>query len=116
MPETSVQAILSSYQIFPSLNNERAHLKDLIGFFKISINEVASNQQVKILQSDTAIQGMIIPGNENVKAVALRLQSNNLDVRPILYPSVPKLSERLRIVLHSFNTKEEIAMLRNALA
>lgn len=47
-------------------------------------------------------------GNENVKSVAHNLQEAGFDVRPILYPTVPKGSERLRICLHAFNTEEEI--------
>ncbi|WP_431209720.1 hypothetical protein ACQ86N_26760 [Puia sp. P3] len=51
---------------------------------------------------------MIIPGNDAVKRVAGVLQVAGLDVRPILSPTVPAGSERLRIVLHAFNTEEEI--------
>jgi 8-amino-7-oxononanoate synthase len=51
---------------------------------------------------------VIVPGNEAVRAAAEKLQAARLDVRPILYPTVPKGSERLRIVLHSFNTTEEL--------
>ena len=34
-----------------------------------------------------------------------------LDVRPILYPTVEEGKERIRISLHSFNSKAEIAQL-----
>ena len=40
--------------------------------------------------------------------MAQKLQQDNMDVRPILYPTVPKGSERLRIVLHSFNTIDDV--------
>ncbi len=46
-----------------------------------------------------------------VKRVADLLQNNNLDAGPILYPTVPKGKERLRIVLHSFNTFKEVELL-----
>jgi 8-amino-7-oxononanoate synthase len=36
-------------------------------------------------------------------------------VRPILSPTVPKGSERLRICLHTFNTQNEIEALADAL-
>jgi 8-amino-7-oxononanoate synthase len=32
-----------------------------------------------------------------------------MDIRPILYPTVPEGEERLRIALHSFNTLTEVA-------
>ena len=67
------------------------------------------------MTSFTPIQIVIIPGNEEVKQVADRLQQNKLDVRAILYPTVPKGKERLRIVLHAFNTEEELDTLLNIL-
>jgi 8-amino-7-oxononanoate synthase len=51
---------------------------------------------------------VVVPGNKEVRRLAERLQQSGLDIRPILYPTVPKGSERLRIVLHSFNKEEEI--------
>ncbi|MEO1049962.1 MAG: 8-amino-7-oxononanoate synthase [Bacteroidota bacterium] len=58
--------------------------------------------------SNSAIQGLIIPGNERVKAVANRLAEQGYDARPILSPTVKPGQERLRICLHAYNTKSEI--------
>jgi 8-amino-7-oxononanoate synthase len=55
----------------------------------------------------TPIQCFLVPGNDNVKRAAKKLLDNNLDARPILYPTVPLGEERLRITLHSYNTTEE---------
>jgi 8-amino-7-oxononanoate synthase len=101
LPPSATAAIAASYKIFPALQNERNHLKDLIASFKK--NEI----RYHLLNSDTPIQVVIIPGNEEVKKVATSLQENKLDVRAILYPTVPKGKERLRIVFHAFNTIEE---------
>ena len=109
MPEISVDAIKNSYQIFPALINERKHLQNLIAHFQSSLINFEK------LKSETPIQIVVVPGNENVKMIAQKLQDNNLDVRAILYPTVPKNSERLRIVLHAFNTIDEINLLINAL-
>jgi 8-amino-7-oxononanoate synthase len=54
---------------------------------------------------------VIVPGNEAAKLLAKALQENGLDVRAILYPTIPRGKERLRIVLHAFNTAEEIKKL-----
>ena len=54
---------------------------------------------------------LMVPGNKNAKEVALRIQQQGLDVRPILSPTVPKGKERIRICLHSFNTEEEVIKL-----
>ncbi|KAA9034632.1 pyridoxal phosphate-dependent aminotransferase family protein [Ginsengibacter hankyongi] len=110
LPPSVTAAIAASYNIFPSLNNERNHLNNLIAFFKKERLKYPS------LNSDTPIQVVIIPGNEEVKKVAISLQENKLDVRAILYPTVPKGKERLRIVFHAFNTMEETENLINLLS
>jgi 8-amino-7-oxononanoate synthase len=105
LPESSVLAISKAYELLPQMDKERSRLQQLI----------ARSQQASLrfecLNSATPIQGVIVPGNEAVRALAARLQAAGLDVRPILYPTVPKGSERLRIVLHAFNTVEELEAL-----
>ena len=105
LPEQSVYAIDQTYQLFPSMQSERAQLQLLIRQF-----QTADIRYQKLLSS-TPIQGIIIPGNENVKQVAASLQNKGFDIRPILYPTVPKDKERLRVVLHSFNSTGEIDQL-----
>jgi 8-amino-7-oxononanoate synthase len=97
LPPASVAAIRASYKIFPALKKERETLKNLIALFN----------QPGFSKSETPIQCFIVPGNEKVKELAGQLLENNLDVRPILYPTVPAGQERLRITLHSYNTLEE---------
>ncbi|HEX4374398.1 MAG TPA: 8-amino-7-oxononanoate synthase [Puia sp.] len=103
LPEISVDAIKNAYELFPKMNVERKHLHQLIGDFQ---NATLKFEKLKSL---TPIQVLIIPGNDEVKKIASHLQENNFDVRAIVYPTVPKGSERLRIVLHSFNTIEEVS-------
>ncbi len=105
LPEQAVAAIKASYNIFPSLNEERKKLNSLISYFQQAFT------RFKKLVSSSAIQVVIVPGNDEVKNIAQHLQQNNLDVRPILYPTVPEGKERLRIVLHAFNTLQEIEQL-----
>jgi 8-amino-7-oxononanoate synthase len=97
IPASSVAAIQAAYRIFPGMHKERTYLKKLIHLFG----------QPAYKKSDTPIQCCVIPGNQKVKQVASRLLENNIDARPILYPTVPKGTERLRITLHSFNSVEE---------
>ncbi|MDH4092599.1 MAG: 8-amino-7-oxononanoate synthase [Cyclobacteriaceae bacterium] len=63
----------------------------------------------------SAIQTIVLPGNENAKFVAHALQAEGFDVRAILSPTVAPGSERLRICLHTFNTEEEIHSLTTKL-
>ena len=66
------------------------------------------NFKLLTLNSQSAIQCIIMPGNDKVKKIAAQIQGKGFDVRPILSPTVPKGQERLRICLHSFNTIEQI--------
>jgi len=110
LPPSSVRAIARAYALLPRLDEERERLRLLIDMFR----------QTPIgwerLDSSTPIQVVIVPGNTAVKALAHRLQGAGLDVRPILSPTVEKGKERLRIVLHAFNTEEEIEKLTRPLA
>lgn len=60
------------------------------------------------LSSSSAIQGVVIPGNQSVKALALELQNAQINVFPILSPTVAEGSERIRICLHAHNTIQQI--------
>jgi len=90
--------------------NEIEKLKNNIRLFKQNVNK---NQL--LINSNSAIQCMLLNDNEKAKAMAKALQKNGLDVRPILSPTVPQGSERIRICLHSFNTNEEIISLADTL-
>jgi 8-amino-7-oxononanoate synthase len=105
LPPVSVRAMATAYRLMPSLQDERMQLERLIDWFR------AATIGFERLESSTPIQGVIVPGNATVKVVADRLQAAGLDVRPILYPTVPRGRERLRIVLHAFNTQEEVRRL-----
>jgi 8-amino-7-oxononanoate synthase len=65
--------------------------------------------------NNSAIQTVIIPGNENVRRASRSLADSGFDVRPILSPTVPAGKERLRICLHAFNDRTEIENLSLAL-
>ena len=109
LPESVIVAIRKAYEVFPTLSQARATLQTLIARF-----QEADIKSYK-LPVHTPIQAVIIPGNEVVKKYSEMLQSNGIDVRPILYPTVPEGKERLRIVLHSFNTEQELDRLLSLL-
>jgi 8-amino-7-oxononanoate synthase len=105
LPPASTGLIRSAYGVFPGMDDRRKHLRQLITLFQ------AAEIPFTKLTGTTPIQVVLIPGNERVREAAAVLQSASLDVRPILYPTVPKDTERLRIVLHAFNTEEEVQLL-----
>lgn len=61
--------------------------------------------------SDSAIQPIVIGDSSRAKNFALQLNEKGFDVRAVLSPTVPIGTERLRVCLHSYNTKEEILSL-----
>jgi 8-amino-7-oxononanoate synthase len=109
LPPASVRAIAQAYALVPRLDAERERLRLLIDRFR------QTPIDWQRLDSTTPIQVVIVPGNVAVRTLAARLQGEGLDVRPILSPTVEKGKERLRIVLHAFNTEEEIDRLTQLL-
>ena len=89
-------------------------LKENIAFFKSQLK--AHKIEKFFITSDTAIQGCLIPGVKKVKQVSKKLIDKGFNIKAILSPTVPEGQERLRICLHSFNSKEEIGLLVKLLA
>ncbi|HVI45595.1 MAG TPA: pyridoxal phosphate-dependent aminotransferase family protein [Chitinophaga sp.] len=105
LPPTAIAAIAASYSLFPYMKEARTQLAALIRQFREGMHGM------EMLPSETPIQVVLTRGNEHTRTVAHNLQEAGLDVRAILHPTVPKGQERLRIVIHSFNTPEEVAQL-----
>lgn len=114
LPPHSVATILAAYNhLEQSGKNEVEKLKDIVSFFKAELQR--QNLTQYFIDSDSAIHCAVISGNDKVKNISSVLQNAGFDVKPILSPTVPKGQERLRICLHSYNTKEEITALLTAL-
>ncbi len=110
----SVATILIAYQ---HLETEKVALQ------KLRENIIHFNQEKKQLglnplfvRSKSVIQSAIIPGNQKVKNSARQIQDKGFDVKAILSPTVPEGQERIRVCLHSYNSKEEISEVLQFLA
>ncbi|MFT5617753.1 MAG: 8-amino-7-oxononanoate synthase [Arenicella sp.] len=112
LPLHSLASIRVSYQLMESAKSNREKLHELIAYFQI---ELAKSNKIQTITSQSAIQGIVVSGNENVSKVAHQLQQKNIWAKAIRSPTVPEGLERLRICLHSYNTKEEIDLLKNHL-
>ncbi len=110
----AVATILVAYQSLGSDKKSIHELKQNIIYFNQQL--VLMGLKQLFVRSKSAIQSAIIPGNENVKSIAVELQKNGFDVKPILSPTVPEGQERLRFCLHSFNSKEEIGVVLQLLS
>lgn len=104
LPAHSVAVIASAYEQLKNSETEIEKLHQNISYFQT----LAQQNKLNVLKSTSAIQSIIIPGVENVKKVSEKLIAEGFDARPILSPTVKKGTERLRICLHSYNTKNEI--------
>lgn len=113
LPPHALATIKASYSELSETNN-RKKLHQNILHFK---NELQKNKVQDIfISSNSSIQCCVISGNESVKNIALKLEKNGFDVKPILYPTVPKGQERLRFCLHSYNSEKEISEVLSLLA
>lgn len=104
LPLPSILAIKNAHEFLLKNLNRIDELKELIAYFKNSTLNTQNSSPI----STSAIQCIIISGNDEVKKIAEKIQKNGFDVRPILSPTVPLGQERLRICIHSFNTKNQI--------
>ena len=104
-PMYTHESVRQAYELLKSSDFTNKKLHSLIQFFKEQAKQVPD---LELIDSFSAIQCVIISGNEKCREVATKLQNAGLDIRPIVSPTVPKGKERLRICLHEFNTKEEI--------
>lgn len=78
-------------------------------------NSLIENIALPIIKSESAIQTILISGNENARNAASQLQSKGFDVKAILSPTIAEGKERLRICLHTYNSDQEIEDLINEL-
>ncbi|MBO0321258.1 aminotransferase class I/II-fold pyridoxal phosphate-dependent enzyme [Muricauda sp. CAU 1633] len=108
LPPHSVAILLGSYHYLRDFGEEQCKLlQQHINYFKIKLEQLGIADI--FIESNSAIQCAIIPGNATVKPIASKLQQEGFDVRPILSPTVKEGEERLRFCLHAFNTTKEIS-------
>lgn len=107
-PFHQLAAIKMAYQLLENSREAIFCLKKNIELFK---QQVSTGKNFILLNSDSAIQCIVLKSNEMARDAAKQLQMNNFDVRPILSPTVAQGTERIRICLHSFNTENELTLL-----
>ncbi|MCP4522483.1 MAG: pyridoxal phosphate-dependent aminotransferase family protein [Cytophagales bacterium] len=107
-PVHSLLAIRSAYEVLKAQTHLQKELEHKIQLFK-------NNFKNTFVESHSPIQVVLCKGNDYVREVAQKLQNRGFDIRPIMSPTVPEGTERLRICLHVHNTDQEIINLATAL-
>ncbi|WP_299715357.1 8-amino-7-oxononanoate synthase [uncultured Tenacibaculum sp.] len=111
----SPHALATIQVAYLHLNSEIIQqLEDNINFFKSEVIRLQLDNS--FIESNSAIHCSVISGIEKTKAIALQLQENGFNIKPILSPTVPEGQERLRFCLHSFNSKKDITTILEQLA
>ena len=111
----SPHALATIQVAYLHLNSEIIQqLEDNINFFKSEVTRLQLDNS--FIESNSAIHCSVISGIEKTKAIALQLQENGFNIKPILSPTVPEGQERLRFCLHSFNSKKDITTILEQLA
>lgn len=108
----SLIAVKSVYDMLSVNDFSRLNITPLINLFNQSIKDVSG---IRVIGGESPIFGVVVPGNVAVRTVAEVVQNDGFDVRPIVSPTVPKGTERIRICLHEFNTEEEVKELIKSL-
>ena len=110
LPPHNYLLIQKVYSLLPLA--DRSKLYELVNYFREKISAVKS---ISFIESHSPIQGIMVGDNFKTKALAVHLFEKGFFVRPILSPTVPVGKERIRICIHSFNTREEIDALAMAI-
>lgn len=101
LPPAALATIQAAYRYLQTHPELQALLAQKISFYQ----HAAAAYET----TSTPIQRIIEPGNVTVRALASFLHQQGYFVKPILSPTVPEGTERIRICLHAHHTEQEIA-------
>lgn len=112
-PPAVAHALLASLDLIAGKEGRerREHLRQLIAQLKSGLKL----KRWRLAESSTAIQPVIIGGNEEAMHIAERLNERGIWVPAIRPPTVPPGTARLRITLSAAHCADDVAQLVNAI-
>lgn len=119
MPPACLAAIKVAYKALPSpqVEDMRKHLKQLIVYTHRRLVQVCAGDGRLLRIDSTTPRSSILPlFTPHPRQLARYCQERGFIVRPIVAPTVPKGSERVRICLHAANTESQVDALARAIA
>ncbi|RQM29838.1 hypothetical protein B5M09_006585 [Aphanomyces astaci] len=114
LPPHDMRLIRRAHQVCAAADAPRDTLQSLIGHFRAQVESSSCIPKAALLPSTTAIQGIVVRGNEEALQAAAFLTDQGFNVVAIRAPTVPVNEERLRIIIHAFNSRQEIDSLVDA--
>ncbi|MDX2001661.1 MAG: pyridoxal phosphate-dependent aminotransferase family protein [Chitinophagales bacterium] len=112
LPLHSLLRIKGAYAQLGNRMEEVDQLRNNCKLFKDLIGVVPSNN---LIANEGPIFSLLIPGNQQAKNISAQLESAGIYCKAILYPTVARGQERIRVCMHSFNTKSEIELLASTI-
>lgn len=106
-PPALSATLSASVQLIEQGDDLRANLYHLIAYLKQNLKL----KKWRLLESDTAIQPLIIGGNKEALAVSEYLQAQGILVPAIRPPTVPTGTARLRISLSAAHSLDDVKQL-----
>jgi 8-amino-7-oxononanoate synthase len=110
-PPLLAHALLAALDIIAAEDWRREQLQRLVGVLRAGLRASPWG----LLESDTAIQPVIVGDNAKALALAEHLAERGLLVPAIRPPTVPQGTARLRISLSATHTTDEVERLAQAL-
>lgn len=108
----SIIAVKCAYDILSKQQHRVLKIRKLTDLLK---QKLKSFSPPWLLPSESPIQSVLTPGNANALRVSAELEQAGFYAKAILYPTVPRGKERIRLVIHSFNSDEEILRLASVI-
>lgn len=105
---------VASIRVAFSFLEKNNHLQNRLQENIDSFCKLASVQGIPA--NPSAIQAVPFTHTAQSRAMEKKLQEKGIQVRAIFPPTVPPGQERLRIILHAYNTTDEISLLMNTIA
>lgn len=113
LPTHALVALKCAYTLLPALHEAREQVKRRAQLLYQKLNKLSG---IRCTPEGSVILSVFLHQPNKLKELAAALQQKGFDVRPVMPPTVPAGTERLRVIVHAFNTEEEIEGLVQAIA
>lgn len=105
--------IKAAMLVVKGMHSERAQLKVLSAHANRLFSQIKG---ITYIPNDSPIKPLILGSGTFINVLVRILRIKSINARVITSPTVPAGTERIRLVLHSFNTEQEITLLYQILS